>query len=80
MIFVIWVLKDYPDIRQIVLCLDRDEPGRQAALMFIEKLNQDGYEVTDDPLPSGKDYNDYLCSSYLKQNHNTEQNHRLYLR
>ncbi|MEA4890772.1 MAG: DUF3991 and toprim domain-containing protein [Clostridiaceae bacterium] len=73
-------LKDYPDIRQIVLCLDRDEPGRQAALLFIEKLHQDGYEVTDDPPPSGKDYNDYLCSSYLKQNHNTEQNHKLYTR
>ena len=73
-------LKDYPDIRQIVLCLDRDEPGRQASLSFSEKLQHDGYEVIDDPPPSGKDYNDYLCHSCLKPNHNTELNNQCFSR
>jgi len=68
-------LKDYPEIRQVVLCLDRDEPGRHATLLFMEKLRRDGYEVNDEPPPFGKDYNDYLCRAFTKPNHRTEIYH-----
>ncbi len=68
-------LKDYPEIRQVVLCLDRDEPGRHAALLFINKLRLDGYEVIDEPPPTGKDYNDYLCRAFAKPVHRTEIYH-----
>ena len=52
-------LKDYPDITDIYLHLDNDEPGRIAA-KNIKELLQDRYHVHDQPPPSGKDFNDYL--------------------
>lgn len=65
-------LKDYPEIRQVVLCLDRDEPGRHAALLLIGKLSRDGFEVIDEPPPSGKDYNDYLCRAFVNPVHRAD--------
>lgn len=58
-------LKDYPEIHEVILCLDRDEPGRMAARQFSEKLSADGYLVKDEPPPTGKDYNEYLCKYWL---------------
>jgi hypothetical protein len=55
-------LKDHPEIKEIVLCLDRDQPGREATQAFIEKLSYQGFVIRDEPAPSGKDYNEYLCS------------------
>lgn len=51
-------LKDNPGVRQIVLCLDNDEPGRTASAAIKEALV--GYEVIDNPPRKGKDYNEYL--------------------
>lgn len=55
-------LKDHPEIREIILCLDRDQPGREATQVFVEKLSSQGFAVCDEPAPIGKDYNEYLCS------------------
>lgn len=51
-------LKDNPGVRQIVLCLDNDEPGRTASTAIKEALAD--YAVIDNPPRKGKDYNEYL--------------------
>lgn len=51
-------LKDNPDVKRIVLCLDNDEPGRAASAAIKQALA--GYEVIDNPPRRGKDYNDQL--------------------
>lgn len=51
-------LKDNPGVRQIVLCLDNDEPGRTASAAIKEALAD--YAVIDNPPRKGKDYNEYL--------------------
>ena len=51
-------LKDAPHISRIVLCMDNDEPGREAAAVLKGLLG--GYEVIDRPPARGKDYNDLL--------------------
>ena len=51
-------LKDNPGVRQIVLCLDNDEPGRTASAAIKEALTD--YAVIDNPPRKGKDYNEYL--------------------
>ena len=53
-------LADYPHVRRIVLCLDADGPGREAAGRLGEKYRGLGYAVADLPPPSGKDWNQYL--------------------
>lgn len=52
-------LKDFPQIKEIVLHLDNDMPGRQAA-NAIKTLISPSYVVLDEPPKHGKDYNDYL--------------------
>jgi len=56
-------LKDHPEIRLIILCLDNDEPGRSAAKLFRDNLTSTGFQVQDAPPPTGKDYNEYLCKN-----------------
>ena len=58
-------LKDYPDITDIYLHLDNDEPGR-IATKNIRELLKDRYRIHDQPPPSGKDFNDYLRSLKAK--------------
>ena len=53
-------LADYPHIRRILLCLDADGPGREAAGRLREKYRGLGYETEERPPPSGKDWNEYL--------------------
>lgn len=53
-------LKQHPEIKQINLCLDNDETGRNAS-KALQKVISDKYEVIDRPCKKGKDYNDYLC-------------------
>ena len=55
-------LKEHPNTRNILLCLDNDDAGRQAAKMISGLLVKD-YIVTDSPPPKGKDYNDMLMAS-----------------
>jgi len=61
-------LKDHPEIREIILCLDRDQPGRESTQVFVEKLSSQRFTVRDEPAPSGKDYNEYLCSIRAERN------------
>jgi len=61
-------LKDHPGIQEIILCLDQDQPGREATQVFIERLSSQGFVVRDEPAPIGKDYNEYLCSIRTDRN------------
>lgn len=58
-------LKEHPDVKEIDLCLDGDEPGREAAKRISEKYIEKGYKVAiKHPVfpegKEGKDFND-LC-------------------
>ena len=53
-------LRDNPHIRRIILCLDNDEHGRQAAQKLREMFCVEGYEVSQQLPPQGKDWNEYL--------------------
>jgi len=59
-------LKDQPEIRDITLCLDNDEPGRSAVKLFTDNLTSSGFQVQDTPPPTGKDYNEYLCQHWSR--------------
>ncbi len=53
-------LSEHPNIRFITLRLDNDATGGRAAKALVSMLS-DRYEVSVQPPPYGKDYNDYLC-------------------
>lgn len=54
-------LQEHPQIKSIRLCLDNDEPGREAVARLSVKYRAQGYEVEDTPPPPGyKDYNEWL--------------------
>ena len=53
-------LDDNPHISRIVLCLDADKPGRDAAERLGAKYRERGYGIDDLIPPSGKDWNEYL--------------------
>lgn len=60
-------LQSHPDVRQVTLMLDADEPGRRAASEIADKLTAMGYEVENMvPALSQKDWNETLkktCSA-----------------
>lgn len=53
-------LSEHPEIRHITLRLDNDATGGRAAKALVSMLS-DQCEVSVQPPPCGKDYNDYLC-------------------
>lgn len=53
-------LQDNPHIRRIILCLDNDEHGQQAAQKLEKVFSAEGYEVSQRLPPQGKDWNEYL--------------------
>ena len=53
-------LSEYPNIQWITLRLDNDKAGGYMAKALVALLS-DKYEVSVQPPPCGKDYNDYLC-------------------
>lgn len=53
-------LSEHPEIRYITLRLDNDATGGRAAKALVSMLSNQ-YEVSVQPPPYGKDYNDYLC-------------------
>lgn len=53
-------LSENPEIHSIVLQLDNDATGGRAAKALVSMLSG-RYEVSVQPPPYGKDYNDYLC-------------------
>jgi len=68
-------LENNPNIRKIVLRFDNDKTGR-LAVQTIRAVLPDSYEIIDNPPPSGKDYNDYLCNSLgLAQTQTKERSH-----
>ena len=53
-------LSENPEIHSIVLRLDNDATGGRAAKALVSMLSG-RYEISVQPPPYGKDYNDYLC-------------------
>ena len=53
-------LSEYPHIKRITLRLDNDKAGGYMAKALVALLSNK-YEVSVQPPPCGKDYNDYLC-------------------
>ena len=53
-------LSEYPNIKQITLRLDNDKAGGYMAKALVALLSNK-YEVSVQPPPCGKDYNDHLC-------------------
>lgn len=55
------MLKDYPNINQVYLCLDNDEPGQAAALRIAEGLRKENCTTTI-LVPERKDWNEDLLA------------------
>ena len=53
-------LRENPHLKRIVLCLDADGPGREAAEKFQEEYIQRGYAVSIQVPAQGKDWNELL--------------------
>ena len=53
-------LRENPNIRRIILCLDADGPGRQAAQRMKDAYEARGYTVALNHPAQGKDWNEYL--------------------
>lgn len=53
-------LEAHPNVRQVILMLDGDDPGRRAAHEIAQKLLAKGYVVEDREPPFGKDWNEVL--------------------
>lgn len=56
---IFYTLKQHPQINEVVLCLDSDEPGQAATRRIAEKLFTNGYHYEIE-IPQGKDWNDDL--------------------
>lgn len=56
------MLKDNPNIRQVVLCLDSDEPGQTAAKRIADKLFAQG-TASEILVPVHKDWNEDLLTA-----------------
>ena len=56
-------------IKEIIICMDNDEPGRIAAGQIIHTLQKEGYGVKYVPPPAGKDYNDHLKAQIQNLRH-----------
>lgn len=68
-------LNQHQNIKKIYLHLDNDRAGRLATLALKEVL-QKQYEVIDNPPPSGKDVNDFLCEKLGIKNKKLEERER----
>ena len=53
-------LRNNPQIKRIVLCLDMDTPGQETAEQLRKKYAELGYEISQEKPRSGKDWNEYL--------------------
>ena len=53
-------LKNHPHLKRIILCLDADGPGQEAAQKLTAEYEQRGYQVSTRTPPLGKDWNEYL--------------------
>ena len=53
-------LRNNPQIKRIVLCLDMDTPGQETAEQLRKKYAELGYEISQEKPRIGKDWNEYL--------------------
>ena len=53
-------LQNHPNTQKVILCLDRDVPGIEAARAIAAVLKD--YQVVENFPPQGKDFNDFLLS------------------
>ena len=60
-------LKENPSLKQIVLCLDADQPGQTASELLKAKYGQKGYIVTVQQPPVGKDWNECLLTKHRER-------------
>ena len=58
-----YFLSQHPHVKTVVLCFDRDEPGRNFAGTVAKKLTEKNLVVVDMPPAVGKDYNEYLLAA-----------------
>ena len=58
-----YFLQQHPQVKNVVLCFDRDEPGRNFTEAVAKKLTDKKYAVNDMPPAVGKDYNEYLVAA-----------------
>ena len=66
-------LDKHPEIKEIVLCLDNDEAGRNAT-KALQIVLSDKYKIIDKPPKICKDYNEYLCTVLgIKQKENDKK-------
>ena len=55
-----YFLQQHPQVKNVVLCFDRDEPGLRFAETVAQRLAERGFNV-EKRLPAvGKDYNESL--------------------
>jgi hypothetical protein len=54
-------LQQHPHVKEIVICMDNDTAGRDAAIAIARKYTNMGY-ITRLELPRGKDYNEDLTA------------------
>ena len=54
-------LQQHPHVRELILCMDNDTAGRDAAIAIARKYTDKGY-ITRLELPWGKDYNEDLTA------------------
>lgn len=53
-------LRNNPQIKRIVLCLDMDTLGEETAEQLRKKYAEMGYEISQEKPRIGKDWNEYL--------------------
>lgn len=57
-------LEDNPEIKRVMICMDNDAPGREAAARMRQMLFEKGaYEISENYPPKGKDWNEFLKSN-----------------
>jgi len=59
---MVWMLEQYPHLRQVSLCLDNDEAGHKASERLNQQLAEQGYE-SKRLMSQGKDWNDDLTEA-----------------
>lgn len=67
-----YTLKRHPQLIEVHLCLDSDEPGQAASRRIAEKLFIDGYKYEIE-IPQGKDWNEELCHPPEEEPTETEE-------
>lgn len=64
---VLKLLELYPQLDRVVLCLDNDEAGLNAASRIHKTLREQGFEDVVYDVPAHKDWNDDLKAAYSQE-------------